>query len=415
MEQAVRPSSPDLSSVLRHPRYDLNTRPFIVIWELTQACDLSCRHCRAEACPLRNALELDTEEGFRLMDQIASFGPPPPLFVMTGGDPFKRPDLFDLVRYGDSIGLPISVSPSGTRTLTPANLRRLREAGAVAMSLSIDGSTPVIHDGFRRVGGVFDWTVAGWRAARELGFKLQINTTVTPHNLADLLDILRLVRELGAMTWSLFFLVPAGRGRELEQLSPQQFEDVLNFLYDVDKAVSLKTTEAHHFRRVVIQRRVLEQRGVPPDAVMNLGPTYRYLRGRLEALVPEVDFDAPARIRRAPLDINAGRGFVFISHVGTVYPSGFLPLAAGNVRFQPLPEIYRTSPLFQSLRDPASLQGRCGVCEFRAVCGGSRSRAFGATGNAFGEEPWCTYVPGSFPYPRDAEEMIRPPAAGAKQ
>jgi radical SAM protein len=356
---------------------------------------------------------LTTEEGFRLMDQIASFGPPRPLFVMTGGDPFKRPDLFELVRYGSQIGLPVSVSPSGTPTLTEENLRRLREAGAIALSLSVDGSTPDLHDGFRGVEGVFGWTVAGWRAARSLGFKLQVNTTVTPHNLYDLPNVLAMVRALGAMTWSVFFLVPTGRGQDLAQLSPSQFEDVLNFLYDADKVTSLKTTEGHHFKRVVLQRRVLEQRGVSPEPVMGLGETYRRLRAHLERLVPEVDFSAPARIRRAPLDVNAARGFVFISYAGMVYPSGFLPLAAGNLHHQPLPEIYRTSPLFQSLRDPTALKGRCGRCEFRALCGGSRSRAFGATGDLLGEEPWCTYEPGSFPYPQDIEELIGASAKGA--
>jgi radical SAM protein len=406
MERSAVLNHPKPQAVIRHPRYDLSMRPFIVIWEVTQACDLACRHCRAGACPGRDPGELTTEEGFRLMEQIASFGPPPSLFVLTGGDPFKRPDLFDLVRYGSEIGLPVSVSPSGTPTLTADNLRRLREAGAVALSLSVDGSTPPLHDGFRRVDGVFGWTLAGWRTARELGFKLQINTTATPHNLEDLPNILRLVRELGAMTWSVFFLVPTGRGRDLEQLTPEQFEDVLNFLYDADKVVSLKTTEAHHFRRVMIQRRILDERGVIPDAVMGLGETYRRLRGRLEELIPDVDFSAPARIRRAPLDINAGRGFLFISHVGTVYPSGFLPLAAGSMRLQPLAEIYRTSPLFQMLRDPDQLKGRCGACEFRKVCGGSRSRAFGATGDVLEEEPRCTYPPGSFPYQEDTVKLI---------
>jgi AdoMet-dependent heme synthase len=414
MERSAVLNFPKPQAVIRHPRYDLSMRPFIVIWEVTQACDLACRHCRAGACPGRDPGELTTEEGFRLMEQIASFGPPPSLFVLTGGDPFKRPDLFDLVRYGSEIGLPVSVSPSGTSTLTAENLLRLREACAVALSLSVDGSTPPLHDGFRRVDGVFGWTLAGWRTARELGFKLQINTTATPHNLEDLPNILRLVRELGAMTWSVFFLVPTGRGRELEQLTPEQFEDVLNFLYDADKVVSLKTTEAHHFRRVMIQRRILDERGVAPEAVLGLGETYRRLRARLEELIPDVDFDAPARIRRAPLDINAGRGFVFISHVGTVYPSGFLPLAAGSVRLQPLPEIYRTSSLFLMLRDPNQLKGRCSACEFRTVCGGSRSRAFAATGDALAEEPGCTYRPGSFPYQEDIAKL-RGPGPGTEQ
>lgn len=394
------------ATVIRHARYDLGLRPFLVIWEVTRACDLVCRHCRAEARPDRDPGELTTEEGFRLMDQVASFGPPPPLFVLTGGDPFKREDLFELVRYGARVGLPVSVAPSGTPNLTRPRLEHLREAGAVALSLSVDGSCPAIHDGFRGVDGVFDWTLAAWKAARELGFKVQINTTVTPHNLDDLPDILALVRELGAMTWSVFFLVPTGRGRALGQLSAQEAEDVLHFLYDADKVVPLKTTEAHHFRRVVIQRRILEQRGVRPEAALPLGPTYRRLRARLAERLPDVAVDGPAPMRRVPLDVNAGRGFVFISHVGTVHPSGFLPLAAGNVRRRPLVEIYRNSPLFVALRTPERLGGRCGRCEFRAVCGGSRSRAFAVAGDPLAEEPLCAYEPGSFPYQEELAAFL---------
>ncbi len=399
---------------IRHARYDLHSRPFIVIWEVTRACDLACRHCRAEAIPHRDPRELSTDEGIRLMEQVASFGPPPPLFVMTGGDPFKRPDLFELVRRGAELGLPVSVSPSGTPALTEANLRRLREAGAVALSLSVDGSRAAVHDGFRGVEGVFGWTVDAWRTARQLGFKVQVNTTVTPHNLDDLPEILRMVRELGAMTWSVFFLVPTGRGRQLAQLTPQQFEDVLNFLYDADKLVSLKTTEAHHFRRVVLQRRILEDLGIPAASVLGLGETYRTLRARLEQLAPEVDFDAPLPVRRTPLSVNAGHGFVFISHVGTVHPSGFLPLSAGNVRERHLAEIYRLSPLFVALRDPDRLGGRCGRCEFRSVCGGSRSRAFGFWGDPLAEEPSCAYEPGSFPYQQALRDLLASPQPGGR-
>lgn len=401
---AANPCPP--AAPIRHARYDLNVRPFIVIWEVTRACDLACRHCRAEACPLRAPQELSTEQAFRLMDQVAAFGPPPPLFVLTGGDPFKRPDLFDLVRYGTQIGLPVSVSPSATPLVNRASLGQLRDAGAVALSLSLDGSTPAVHDYFRGIPGVFFWTLMCWRHAREVGFKVQINTTVTPHNLDDLPGILRRVREQGAMNWSVFFLVPTGRGRELPQLTPEQFEDTLHFLYDAEKVVPLKTTEAPHFRRVVIQRRILEERGEPAAAALGLGPTYQRLRVGLEGAVPGFDFDAPARLRRPPLDINAGRGFLFVSHDGSVTPSGFLPLAGGSVRLRPLAEIYRQSEVFQALRDPDRLQGRCGRCEFRAVCGGSRSRAFGATGDMLAEEPGCPYEPGSFPYPKEVAALL---------
>lgn len=397
---------PAAYKAVRHARYDLDQRPFIVIWEVTRACDLACRHCRAEAMSHRHPGELTTDEARRLMDAIAAFGPPPPLFVMTGGDPFKRPDLFDLVQYGTTIGLPVSVSPSGTPTLTEANLGRLRQAGAVALSLSLDGSTAAIHDRFRQVEGVYDWTLAGWRAARALGFKVQINTTVGTHNVDDLPDILRIVRELGAMTWSVFFLVPTGRGRQLASLPPETVEDVLHFLYDAAKVLSLKTTEAHHYRRVVIQRQVLEQRGIPAHEVLPLGETYRRLRRRLQQVAPDVDLDAPTPMRRTPMDVNAGRGFVFVSHTGVVHPSGFLPIPAGNVRLQPLPTIYRESPLLRALRDPERLGGRCGRCEFRTVCGGSRSRAFGVSGDPLAEEPWCPYQPGSFPFQEDVRTYV---------
>lgn len=388
-------------------RYDLGQRPFIVIWEATRACDLACVHCRAEACPFSDPGELTTEEGFRLIGQVASFGRPHPLFVITGGDPFKRSDLLELVSYAAGKGLPVSVAPSATPLLNRDSIRRLKEAGAVALSLSLDGARRETHDGFRQVDGVFDRTLDCWRIARELGIKVQINTTVTPPNVHDLPEILRLVRSHGAMTWSVFFLVPTGRGEALQGLTAEETEDILHFLYDVSKVVSLKTTEAPHFRRVAIQRRILEEQGVAPVPALGLGETYLPLRRRLEEIVPDFNFDAPERMRRAPLDVNAGRGFVFVSHTGEVCPSGFLPQSAGNIRKRPLSELYRDSPLFRILRSPDCLQGRCGRCEFRKVCGGSRSRAFATTGNVLAEEPWCVYQPGSFAHQREVGEMVQ--------
>jgi radical SAM protein len=394
---------------VRKPHLDVSARPFIVIWESTAACPLACRHCRAQAQPQRSPDELSTGEAADLMRQVAGFGRPAPLFVITGGDPFQRPDLFELVRAGTRAGLRVAVSPSGTPSLTPANLLALQAAGAVALSLSLDGSTAEVHDSFRGVPGVYRWTLAAWRTARDLGLKVQINTTVSGHNLLDLPGVVQLVRRYGAMTWSAFLLVPTGRGRQLEELSAAEVEDVLNFVYDAGAAIPAKTTEAHHFRRVVIQRRILEARGEDHVRVLGLGPLYRVLSHRLRELGLAAGQAGAGRVaRRPPMDVNAGRGFVFVSRDGTVYPSGFLPHPAGSVRDEPLTRIYRNSPLLASLRDPDLLHGRCGSCEFRTVCGGSRSRAFAVAGDPLAEEPWCSYQPGSFPYQEDLAAYLAP-------
>ncbi|MFG2878442.1 TIGR04053 family radical SAM/SPASM domain-containing protein [Streptomyces sp. NPDC048337] len=379
-------------TVVRTPRHSVSERPFIVIWEATRACPLACLHCRAEAQTARHPAELDGADARRVMDQIAAFGRPGPLFVITGGDPFQRTDLTDLITYGTSRGLRVAVSPSGTPTLTRDRLLAVREAGAVALSLSLDGSTAARHDAFRGVPGVYDWTLDGWRTARALGLKVQINTTVTRNSLEDLADIAALVRREGAMLWSGFVLVPTGRGEQLDSLTPAEIEDVLHFLYDCGSVMATKTTEGHHFRRVALQRTVLDARGERP----RLGPLY----GRLSARAAELGlFDGEHRpVRRPPMDVSSGRGFVFISHTGEVQPSGFLPLSAGNVKTRPLTGIYRESDLFTKVRDPSLLRGKCGACEFKTVCGGSRSRAYGFTGDVLEADPYCAYEPGSFPY-----------------
>ncbi len=372
-------------TLLRIPRHDVGERPFIVIWEATRACPLACLHCRAEAVTRRDPAELSTDEAIALMDSVANFGHPAPLFVITGGAPFARPDLVELVRAGTRAGLSVAVSPSGTPTLTQPNLAALHDAGARAVSLSLDGSSAGVHDAFRGVAGTFEATLRGWRAARDMGLRVQINTTVHRGNLTDLPAIVRLVHELTAMTWSAFFLVPTGRGRELDWLHPEEVEDVLNFVYDAGLHVPARTTEAHHFRRVVLQRQALEAEGVDPVRPLGLGPLYRQLRAALHEALPV----QTRRARRPPMDVNAGRGFVFVSHTGQVHPSGFLPMSAGNVRERPLPDLYRSSELLTGLRDPRRLGGRCGRCEFAAVCGGSRSRAYALTGDPYAEEPWC--------------------------
>jgi radical SAM protein len=395
-----------MKSLIRQPSADRNERPFMIIWETTQACDLACRHCRAEAQPKLDPNSLTFGEAKRLLDQAQSFGKPSPIFIFTGGDPFKRTDLFDLVSYASEIGLVAAVSPSGTPLLNRENLVKLKAAGAKAISLSIDASTAERHDDFRQVPGSFALTVNGWQIAREIGLKLQVNTTITRYNLTDLAQLFRLVQTLGAMTWSLFFLVPTGRGLESDEIGPTEYEAVMHFLYDVSKYISAKPTEGHHYKRVVLQRSILEEKGLPLEEYIALHPIYYQLKAELAQIVAENELKPRPTIRRTPMHINAGNGFVFISHLGDVYPSGFMPVKAGNVREQSLVEVYRNASLFQALRDPSQLEGRCGFCEFSGVCGGSRSRAYAMTGNPMAEEPFCTYEPGTFPFQAELTERL---------
>lgn len=383
---------------VRTPKQNVEERPFIVIWEATRACPLACLHCRASARPGRDRAELNTEQATALMAQVAEFGRPAPLFVITGGDPFQRPDLELLVRRGTELGLPVSVSPSGTPTLTRPALAALHAAGARAVSLSLDAATAAGHDGFRGVPGVWDLTMQAWRDAADLGLKEQINSTATSDNVHDLPDLAAQVRDYGALLWSVFFLVPTGRGQALRSLDAAQTEDVLNVLYDLGETIAVKTTEAHHFRRVCLQREVLARRGDDHVRLLGLGRLYQQLRDKLDAcgLTGTVN-----RVRRAPLRVSAGNGFVFVSHRGDVHPSGFLPVMAGNVRQRSLRDIYCESALFTAMRDPDRLGGRCGACEFRTACGGSRARAYAVTGEIWAEEPSCSYRPDSFPYPTE--------------
>ncbi len=395
-----------MKTLIRQPHDSKNERPFMIIWETTQACDLACRHCRAEAQPLLHPNSLTTAEAKTLLDQAASFGKPSPIFIFTGGDPFKRPDLFELIQYGSDIGLATAVSPSGTPLLNKENLQKVKAAGAKAISLSIDASTAETHDEFRQVPGSFDLTVNGWRAAQDVRLKVQINTTVTRYNLTDLPNIFKLVQEMSAMTWTLFFLVPTGRGQASDEVSPAEYEAVMHFLYDVSKYISAKPTEGHHYKRVVLQRSIIEEKGLPLEDYISLHPVYYQLKAELERIVAEKGLKPRAAIRRTPMHINAGNGFVFISHLGEVFPSGFMPVTGGSVKEKSLVDIYRHSDLFRTLRDAGQLEGRCGLCEFVGVCGGSRSRAYAVTGRPMAEEPFCTYEPGTFPFQDELQERL---------
>ena len=374
---------------VRLMRHDASERPFIVIWEVTRACQLACTHCRADAIRTRNPFELTTGEGRRLLDELASFGAPRPLVVLTGGDPFERPDLAELVAHGTSVGLSMALSPSVTDRLTRSVLVELRDAGAKTISLSLDGATADTHDSFRAVDGVFDATLEAARTVRDVGLRLQINTTVTKSNVLELPRMLQSVLDLGASMWSVFFLIPTGRGKLLEPLTAAEEEEVLHWLHDNSDLVAIKTTEAPHYRRIAIQRAAVE--GAAVDEAFPVGSLRSHLRKDTAELL--TGREPRRRQPRPPIDVNSGRGFAFVDHVGTVYPSGFLPTSVGSVRDQPFPEIYRDSELLQALRDPDTFGGRCGQCEFRTVCGGSRSHAYATTGDPLAEDPSCAYQP----------------------
>jgi radical SAM protein len=364
----------------RDNQFDFSLTPFIVIWEVTQACDLACIHCRAKARPWRDPRELTTEEGRRLIDEIKGFGSP--LFVLTGGDPVKREDLYDLIDYSVGRGLRTTVSPSVTPLLTREAIRRFKESGVSRVAISLDGSRPEIHDSFRGVMGSFSWTLKAIGDCVEERIPLQINTTVTRYNFRDLEDIASLIKDFdNVVLWSVFFLVPTGRGKKEDEISPDEYEAAFHKMYELSKTMpyDIKSTEAPHYRRLFIQRTLADSRSAtqptPVDKV-------------------KVKWTDP--IGRASRGINDGNGFVFVSHTGEVFPSGFLPISAGNVKKRSIVDIYRNSPLFRELRDYTRFKGKCGVCEFKRICGGSRARAFAVTGDYMESEPYCVYIPRNY-------------------
>jgi radical SAM protein len=365
---------------------DFNQRPFIAIWEVTQACDLACVHCRASAQPERHPMELSTDEGKQLIDQIAALEVP--VFVLTGGDPIKRPDLFELIAHARRVGVRVSLTPSATPLLMRDIVFRLKEAGLARLAVSMDGASAATHDAFRGLSGSFARTLDAVRWANEAGLPVQINTTFSRRNIGEIDDIVAVVESLGITLWSVFFLVPTGRGKLNDLLSAAEFEEVFAKIHQLSKKAGfdIKTTEAQHYRRYALQQKVADRKaGIVSDSPL-----------RVE--------DA---IGRAPRGLNDGKGFVFISHKGEVFPSGFLPTSAGSIRSQSLADIYRNSPLFRALRDTSNLEGKCGACEFKEICGGSRARAYALTGNPYSQEPCCSYVPRGF----DPQSVPAPRAA----
>jgi MoaA/NifB/PqqE/SkfB family radical SAM enzyme len=336
-------------------RYAFDRAPLRVYWEVTRACSLACKHCRAEASSEPDPAELTPIEGRALLERLAAFDPAPHV-VFTGGDPVERRDLFDLIAYARGLRLAVSVSPSATPRLTPDVVRQVREAGVEAISLSLDGASDTHHDALRGVPGCFARTLDAARAAAEAGLPVQINTLVCAETCSDLAAIHALATDLRAARWSLFFLVSVGRGTVLQPVDPERAERLLEWAADLPRGEGfplVTTTEAPHFRRILLERR------------------------RVAA--------------RAGFGIRDGNGVLFVSHTGEVSPSGFLPVSAGNVRSCDLVAIYQESPLFLSLRRASLFGGRCGACSYHAVCGGSRARAWSQAGDVLAEDPLCTY------------------------
>jgi radical SAM protein len=364
--------------------------PFLAIWEVTQSCDLACKHCRAAAQPIAHPDELTNAEGKALIDQIAAMGVP--IFVFTGGDPMKRKDVFELIRYAADKGVQVALTPSATPLLTREAIFKLKEAGLVRLGISLDGSTPEIHDAFRGLPGAYARTIQAIEWANEAGIPIQVHTTISRHNAHDLDSLSALFEKLAIVMWNVVFLVPVGRGQLDALPSGEEFEQVFAKIYELSHRVNfqIKTTEAMHYRRYLLQHNLVERKighghGHPGSAKAGAAAAY-------EPGAPTSD----AKTRTASWAtrrVNDGKGFLFISHVGNVYPSGFLPIHAGNIRETPLSEIYRNAPIFKSLRDTSKLEGKCGVCEYKEICGGSRARAYAVTGDPLAPEPCCIYQP----------------------
>jgi radical SAM protein len=357
---------------------DFDQAPFTIAWEITRACAYACVHCRADAQHRRDPQELSTAEAEALVDRIKAFGSP--ILVFTGGDPMMRPDLFEIIRYATDKGLRCSLTPTATELATRERLGLAMEAGIKRIALSLDAPRSELHDAFRQVSGSWERTMAILRSALSMGLAAQINTTVTRRNLALLPKMVEFVKEAGAVQWSLFFLVPTGRAQAADMIGPEEHERVFNWLYDLSLKgdFDIKSTAAPMYRRVAIERRRAEA-----------GPG----TGRIDGTFQGAGFQYADGLDRPVKGVNDGRGFLFISHRGEIMPSGFLPIAAAKVREADIVDVYRNHRLFKELRDPGLLKGRCGICEYRVVCGGQRGRAYAMTGDWLETDPACVYQP----------------------
>lgn len=353
------PNNP-ASHPFRYQCSDTEHSPFILFYEVTRSCDLACVHCRACAQTQAHPNELSHELSKSLLDQIATF-PFKPLVVLSGGDPLKRHDIDQLIEHGTGLGLNMSMSPACSPLASATTMRRMKKAGLKRIAISIDGADARTHDTHRGVVGSFDEALRMIRDAGEIGLPVQVNTTIGPHNVHQVEDIARLLTSRNIVLWATFFLVPVGRGRHQERITPHQYEAIFEKLYrhSMVQPYAIKTTEAPFYRRFLLQRGTNPQQGM----------------------------------MRAPLGINDGKGVIFVSHTGDIYPSGFLPKKCGKFPLDSVVDVYQNQKVFKQLREEESLEGKCGLCEYRKVCGGSRARAYALTGNYLAQEPDCAYQP----------------------
>lgn len=354
---------------------DFDQAPFTIAWEVTRACAYACVHCRANAQHQRDPRELSTAEAKQLIERLAEFGNHP-ILIFTGGDPMMRPDLFELIEYANQKGLRCSLTPTATALPTLDRLNRARQAGVKRIALSLDAPQASIHDAFRQVAGSWQRTMDILQRAHAVGLSVQVNTTVAKHNAHILEEMVPFIQEVGAVQWSLFFLVPTGRAMVEQMISPQDHERVFNWLYDLSKTApfDIKATAAPMYRRVAIERQKLEGKSSEDNLFQGAG--YQYQDG----------------LNRPTKGVNDGNGFLFISHIGEIQPSGFLPITAGMVRSDDVIDVYRHHPLFRSLRNPDGYKGVCGKCAYRYVCGGQRGRAFAISGDPLESDPACILV-----------------------
>ncbi len=367
---------------------DYDKNPFIVIWEVTRACQLKCVHCRADAQLTADPRELTHKEGIKLIDEIYEMNNP--MLVFTGGDCMMREDLFDLADYAVKKGMRVSMTPSATPNVTKEKMKRAKEVGLSRWGFSLDAPIAEIHDKFRGTPGSFDLTIEKINYLNELQMPLQINTVISRYNYDHLEEMAKLVGELKAVMWYIFLLVPTGRGQIEDCLTPVEHEKVFKWLYDLSKTApyDIKTTCAQHYRRVVLQEKMREHKIEKGEIHYEDSIT--------------TDFASMSDgLKRAPKGVNDGNGFAFVSHIGDVMPSGMLPIKAGNIRETPLAEIYRKAKVFKDLRQPDHYKGKCGVCEYNKICGGSRSRTYAVTGDYMESEPFCVYIPQALRHKED--------------